>query len=181
MVRPHHVLQPEPRVQLPPLRERPSDIPLLAEHFLEKFAGELGRQIVGFAPEAMAAMRRYPFPGNVRELQNVIERAAVLTRGSTITVQDLPPAVSGEGGDPSPLVRRLLAGEAMLREIDEAWVPMTLEHALREPEKRILMRALSANGWNRQKTAEQLGINRTTLYKKMKGLGIEGRDDERAA
>ena len=58
---------------------------------------------------------------------------------------------------------------------------MTLEAALREPEKRILLRALAANAWNRQKTAEQLGVNRTTLYKKMKSLGIEPRDDERRA
>ncbi len=170
------------KIELPPLRERVADIPMLAEHFLAKFALELGRQIVGFSADAMAAMRRYPFPGNVRELQNVIERAAVLTRGSTISLEDLPPQVSGEGAEAtSPLVRRLLAGEAMLREIDEPWVPMTLEAALREPEKRILLKALSANGWNRQKTAEELGINRTTLYKKMKGLGIEARDEERKA
>jgi DNA-binding NtrC family response regulator len=169
------------KIELPPLRERTADIPMLAGHFLEKFAGELGRQIVGFTPEAMAAMRRYPFPGNVRELQNVIERAAVLTRGSTISLEDLPPQVSGEGGESSPLVRRLMLGEAVLRDADEEWTPMTLEQALREPEKRILLKALAANAWNRQKTAEQLGINRTTLYKKMKALGIEGRDDERAA
>lgn len=169
------------KIELPPLRERTSDIPVLADHFLQKFASELGRQIVGFSPEALAALRRYPFPGNVRELQNIIERAAVLTRGSTIGPEDLPPSVSGDPSEASPLVRRLLQGDAILREMEEPWVPMTLEAALREPEKRILLRALAANAWNRQKTAEQLGVNRTTLYKKMKSLGIEPRDDERRA
>lgn len=157
------------KVELPPLRERVSDIPLLADRFLTKYAGELGRQIVGFSPEALDALRRYRYPGNVRELQNIVERAAVLARGQTILPSDLPEHVVTQPGGPS----------LVLASDDGPWTPATLEDALREPEKRIIVRALTANNWNRQKTSEQLGINRTTLYKKMKSYGLLG--DERLA
>lgn len=159
------------KIELPPLRERVADIPLLASRFLEKYAAELGRQIVGFAPEALDALRRYSYPGNVRELQNIVERAAVLARGQTITREDLPEQVL-RPAEPGALSLAIVTD-------DEAWTPTTLEDALREPEKRIIIRALKANNWNRQKTSEQLGINRTTLYKKMKAYGLMG--DERLA
>jgi DNA-binding NtrC family response regulator len=163
-------------IELPPLRERVSDIPLLAASFLEQQGASVGRTFAGFAPEAMEALRRYTYPGNVRELQNIIERAAVLSHTPTITVADLPPHVSGDAPN------RLIAGQGQLRlvgtEADTAatenWSPCALEDALREPEKRIILKALRANHWNRQKTADDLKINRTTLYKKMKVLGIEG-------
>jgi DNA-binding NtrC family response regulator len=175
------------KIELPPLRERLHDIPLLAATFLERHARELGKQIVGFAPDALDALRRYPYPGNVRELQNIVERAAVLTRGQTILLSDLPPHVAGEGGaGADPLVRRLSPGADAARTDapradgadDTPWTPTTLEEALREPERRILLKALKANAWNRQKTAEQLGINRTTLYKRLKALGLDVRGPE---
>src|SRR5690606_17833266 len=84
------------KIEIPPLRDRISDIPLLAGHFLEEHARELGRQLTGFSDEAMDALRRYSYPGNVRELENIVERAAVLSRRPTITLEDLPPQVSGE-------------------------------------------------------------------------------------
>ncbi len=151
-------------IEIPALRERASDIPMLAERFLARISSELGRSIVAFDDEAMAALNRYEFPGNVRELENIVERAAVLTKGQTIHVDDLPAHVVG--GD-----RR-----GML-EIDseDDWRPMPLSEALLEPERRIILRALEANRWNRTKTAEDLEVNRTTLYKKMKQLGIEQR------
>jgi DNA-binding NtrC family response regulator len=158
------------KIELPPLRERVSDIPTLAEHFLRHHAEELGRQLTGFSPEAMDALRRYSYPGNVRELQNIVERAAVLTRTPTIGVGELSPHVVEQPGGP-PALRVSHAGGG-----DEPWVPMPLCDALREPERRILIRALEANGWNRQQTADQLDINRTTLYKKMKAYGIDGRE-----
>jgi DNA-binding NtrC family response regulator len=154
------------KIEIAPLRERPGDIPLLAARMLEQQSAELGRTLVGFTPEAMDALRRYRFPGNVRELQNVIERAAVLARGQTIGVEDLPPGLADD--QPS---RLSLAADA-----EGPWVPTTLEEALREPERRIIVRALDANGWNRQRTSDQLGINRTTLYKKMKQYGLLGDD-----
>ncbi|HVU62354.1 MAG TPA: sigma-54 dependent transcriptional regulator [Phycisphaerales bacterium] len=162
---------------LPPLRERTSDVPLLAAHFLEKHARALGRELVGFTPDAMDALRRYGFPGNVRELENIIERAAVLSKTLTIGVESLPEQVTGvvnaDGGTPA---LRLVGDPRGLAVESAPWIPTPLEEALREPERLIILRALEANAWNRQKTADDLRINRTTLYKKMKSLGIEGEE-----
>lgn len=157
-------------ISLPPLRDRISDIPEMARFFLAKHAAELNRQIVDFDAEAMLALQRYSYPGNVRELQNIVERAAVLTRGQVIVVDDLPEHVTAS---PTATTK----GATTLALLDASadatpWQPQTLEDALREPERRIIHKALVANGWNRQKTSEQLGINRTTLYKKMKALGM---------
>ncbi len=157
------------KIEVPPLRERVGDIPLLAERFLAERGAELSRQFVGFGEDAMDALRRYAYPGNVRELQNIIERAAVLAQSPTIGLGDLPDYVRGE--KTHALVEHM-AGQAE----DGDWVPMPLVDALREPERRIILKALEANEWNRQQTADQLGINRTTLYKKMKTLGIDGED-----
>jgi DNA-binding NtrC family response regulator len=183
-------------IELPPLRDRTADIPALAEHFLRLQCREHHRQIAGFSPEAVELLRRYPFPGNVRELENVVERAVVLARGGVIQAGDLPPTVlhgtglrirggsqqhaigSWEPLDRYPAPAPAAPGpsappEPAHRPTDtDPWTPMTLEDALREPERQILVRALRANHWNRSKTAEQLGIDRTTLYKKMKRLGL---------
>lgn len=162
------------QIDLPSLRERANDIPLLAAHFLDGFAAELGKELIGFTDEAMAALVRYNFPGNVRELSNVVERAAVLTTKPTIGIESLPAAVvSGETG------LSILQGESAIQ--DGPWEPLPLVEALKEPERRILLRALEANEWNRSVTAEQLDINRTTLYKKMKALGISGDEDRLAS
>ncbi|MDY6913217.1 MAG: sigma-54 dependent transcriptional regulator [Planctomycetota bacterium] len=155
-------------IEVPPLRQRVDDIPLLAEHFLHKFLAEdrtrksaPGRDIRGFSPEAMDRMRRYAWPGNVRELENCIERAVVLCRGAYIDCEDLPPAVLD-----GTMQRHLLTpvGEGV-----------TLQQALAEPERRIIFDALQANDGNRRATADQLGINRTTLYKKMKKYSLLGK------
>jgi DNA-binding NtrC family response regulator len=160
------------KIELAPLRERVGDIPGLAAHFLQIHATELGKQITGFSGEALDALRRYAYPGNVRELQNIVERAAVLSRRPTIELEDLPPnVVRPEGaGEIRPSAG---AGASGGQSDQDVWVPMPLEDALREPEKRILLKALKANKWNRQKTSEQLGINRTTLYKKLKQHGLD--------
>jgi DNA-binding NtrC family response regulator len=155
------------KIELPPLRERAADIPGLAMHFLEMHAAELHRQIIGFTPDAMQLMQRYTFPGNIRELSNIVERAAVLSKGQMITAEDLPTHVQSAPEMNVPTLR-------LAESEDLPWVPTTLDEALREPERRILTAALNANNWNRQKTADVLGINRTTLYKKMKQLGLDG-------
>jgi len=160
------------KIELPPLRERVSDIPALAMHFLRKHGADLGKQFVGFSEDAMAALARYSYPGNVRELQNIVEHAAVLGRGPKIAMEDLPAQVLENL--PGILGAGRLVGGAGTDEESGAWAPTPLEEAMREPERRIILRALKANEWNRQKTAEDLKINRTTLYKKMKQLGIEG-------
>ena len=158
-------------IQLPPLRDRIGDIPLLAEHFLQIKAREAGKQLTGFTEEALAALRTYSFPGNARELENIIERAVVLTKAMRIGVEDLPPnVIDNAPGRLAPSAPGD-AGEGPWR-IGE-YRPMPLREALEEPEKQIILAALQANDWNRQKTAEVLGINRTTLYKKIKHFGLE--------
>ncbi len=141
----------------PPLRERVGDIPLLLEHYLKQFNEQTGKNIEGFSDEAIQYMQRYSWPGNVRELVNVVERAVVLTRGRQITVNDLP--------------------ETIHKQLEIGTVPAhfggnSLKSALANPERQILIEALESNGWNRQETAKMLGVNRTTLYKKMKKFNI---------
>jgi transcriptional regulator with PAS, ATPase and Fis domain len=155
-------------IELPPLRERREDIAVLAHEFLRRQASELGRQITGLAPDALAALQRYAFPGNVRELQNIMERAAVLAKQPTITLGDLPEHVAHPGSRTD--------GHEMSISTRESGPHMTLAEALRAPERGILIAALHAHGWNRQLAAKQLGIDRTTLYKKMKLHGIDGQE-----
>jgi len=146
-------------IRLPNLRERLSDIPLLANHFLRTFTKESGREVLGFTEEAMAAMQRYEWPGNVRELENAIERAVVLCRRPQIDVDDLPEGLAGVTAPKA--ANNGSNGEAFDK-------PMPLEEALEGPERRIIEAALKRNSWNRQETARELNINRTTLYKKMR-------------
>jgi DNA-binding NtrC family response regulator len=144
-------------VELPPLRTRPSDVVLLAHSFLEHVREDSRRPVTGFADDALAAMERYHWPGNVRELQNVVERAVLLGKGPTITVADLPGELRGTGS----FITTTPVGQK------------TLKEALEGPERQIIREVLESNNWNRNATADQLGINRTTLYKKMKRLGLE--------
>ena len=161
------------RIELPPLRERPSDIPLLCEHLLKRFCAEHGRTIVGFSPEAINALERCPLPGNVRELANIIERAVVLCKRPTIMLDDLPEyVVKGEAAN-STMYPRMNSVGMDADDSAQGWKPIPLSEALQEPEKKIILRALRANDWNRQATADQLEINRTTLYKKMKAYGLD--------
>jgi transcriptional regulator with PAS, ATPase and Fis domain len=158
-------------IQLPPLRDRVGDIPLLAEHFLAIKAKEVGKQVTGFTNGALSALRGYAWPGNARELENIIERAVVLTKSPRIDVADLPANVV-ENVTGGLLPPQASAGESGPWSIGE-YSPMPLRKALEEPEKQIILAALEANDWNRQKTAEALDINRTTLYKKIKQYGLE--------
>ncbi len=148
-------------ILLPPLRQRQSDVPLLAKRFLDEVCEDVGRDVTSFADDAMAMMQSYAWPGNVRELQNVVERAVLLGKGDVIRVQDLPMELRvdspSRGGS-------YVSGQS-------------LKDALEGPERQIIVGVLESNGWNRNATADQLGINRTTLYKKMKRLGIEDREE----
>lgn len=157
------------RIDVPPLRERPADIPLLADHFVATHAKEIGKQITGFREDAIDALRRYAFPGNVRELSNIVERAVVLSQRQSLGIDDLPSHVLNN----TPPEELVAATEAMIDDASAPWAPMPLAEALQEPEKRIILKALRANDWNRQETARQLSINRTTLYKKMKQYGLD--------
>jgi DNA-binding NtrC family response regulator len=143
-------------IELPPLRSRLSDIPLLAQHFLTRVCGETGKTVEAFSDEAMAALHAYSWPGNVRELQNVVERAVLLGKHSIIMPDDLPRELT------------LMAPAAV-----PSSAGRTLKEALEGPERQIILDTLQQHNWNRNETAAQLGINRTTLYKKMKKLGLE--------
>jgi DNA-binding NtrC family response regulator len=144
-------------LEIPALRERISDIPLLARHFLTQVCQESGKTVKDFSHEVMTILQRHPFPGNVRELQNIVERAVLLGKGPMITPEDLPP--------------NLQAGPACT--VVEPAAGRTLKEALEGPERQIILEVLQSNNWNRNETADALGINRTTLYKKMKKLNLE--------
>jgi DNA-binding NtrC family response regulator len=150
-------------IRLPGLKERLGDIPLLAGAFLRHFKKESGREIIGITEAAMAALQRYNWPGNVRELENAIERAVVLCRRPQVDVEDLPETVQFF----SPRVTVPPIGEESFTQ------PMPLELALEAPERRIIESALKRNAWNRQSTAAELDINRTTLYKKMRKYRLD--------
>jgi DNA-binding NtrC family response regulator len=138
-------------IRMPPLRERKDDIPLLAQHFLEKLNQIEGRMINAFEDTAMDAMRVYDWPGNVRELENAVERAYILCPAITIGVRHLPTKLAA-------------LGRAEEAAIDEMNLPDT--------EKRLIIRALTNVSWNQSKAAEVLGITRKQLRTKMKNYGL---------
>jgi DNA-binding NtrC family response regulator len=145
-------------IEIPPLRERSSDVPMLALHFLENVVRDSGKRVEGFADDALAAMQRYNWPGNVRELQNVVERAVLLGKGPLVRIDDLP--------------SQLIVGQPVFS-ITPPQGGKSLKDSLADPERAIILETLKTNHWNRNATAEKLGINRTTLYKKMKKLGLD--------
>jgi DNA-binding NtrC family response regulator len=144
-------------IDVPPLRARPSDIPLLAEHFVRQFAQRMDKRITGIGPEAMAALRAHDWPGNVRELANAIERAMVVGRPPLIRAEDLP-LWSARKAAP--------AGET-LADVEKAHIAAVLERT----------------GWNVTRAAATLGIDRVTVYNKMRKYGLqrEGAPGEEAA
>jgi DNA-binding NtrC family response regulator len=135
-------------LQVPPLRERQEDISLLAHHFLRRFATETNKKIDSIHPAALEAMRNYAWPGNVRELENAIERAVVVEKGRQIKPADLPFVTPG------------------------AEETETGKLSLEEMERQHIARILAAEGGNISNTARVLGINRTTLYHKIKKYGL---------
>ena len=168
-------------IELPSLRERPDDIPLLSEYFLRNACSEFGREVQGFSTSAMNAMQSYSWPGNIRELENAIQRSVLLTKSKSIDLETLPRAINGLHlagfSGPSRATNNTpatptLASQAQADSQGKA-TQQTLSEALEGPERTIILNVLRQNDWNRNTTADQLGINRTTLYKKMKKLGIE--------
>ena len=148
-------------VEMPPLRERRSDIANLAEHFLRRFAAEHGRPTLAFTERALAVLVQAPWPGNVRQLENLIERAVVLSTGPQLDLPDLPaslhaPTVPAAGASPVTA--------------DGPVLPLKL--ALEGPEKTCIERALQHCGGNREKAAKMLDINRSTLFHKLRKYGI---------
>ncbi len=152
------------QIELPSLCARRSDVPMLAEHFLAEYLQDSPKLIQGFSAEAMDMLQRYDWPGNIRELENCVHRAVVLCNEMHITPEYLAqPVRSGRPG-----VLHVAAPYA--EEVG------TLKSTLQDAECRAILAALEANGWARQASADQLGINRITLYKKMKKHGLEHDD-----
>ncbi len=141
-------------VHLPPLRERLGDIPLLAAHFLRRFADDNNKPVMHIDDNAMTILQAHAWPGNIRELENVIERGVILCRTDALTPRDLPPEMTRSVSAPEP-------GQTL-----------PLRKALEIPEREIIERTLRSHGWNRQETAAALMINRTTLFNKMRKYGL---------
>jgi DNA-binding NtrC family response regulator len=156
-------------VRLPPLRQRPSDIPLLVDHFLAKYAARERRADAGIAPEAMEALERYPWPGNVRELENVIERALAMSKDGVVLSSDLPPEVSEAVATPAaaPGDGHLYADRPTLAELERRYIELVLKET----------------GGNKKRAAEVLGIDRRTLYRTLereeKGAERDDRPDDK--
>jgi len=131
-------------IDIPPLRERPEDVPVLAEQFLAKFAQSMSRRPMRFSPEAKDALAAYPWPGNVRELQNAIERAVVVGRGDVVRAGDLPLRITQTpASGPGP-------------------------GSLAEAERAHVQSVLDASGWNITRAARVLDVDRVTLYNKIR-------------
>jgi PAS domain S-box-containing protein len=139
------------RLELPPLQERMEDIPLLVNHFVAKFSALKGKEISGVSPEALAILMKYDYPGNVRELENIIEHAFVLCPGGMIQAHHLPDELQPRTSTPQRETLDLLG----------------------EYEKELILNALRRNQWNRLKAAQELGIHKTTLFRKIRKLDIE--------
>ncbi len=145
------------RLEIPPLRERREDVPLLASYFLERCARENDKVLRGFTPDALRALDAYPFPGNVRELENIVERAVALSTTSMLGLGDLPREVSGAAAQPSPSLVELPEGGCNIEEI------------VSEVERRLLVQALERTGGNRTAAAKLLGISlRSIRYRLQK-------------
>ena len=146
-------------IRVPPLRERPEDIPLLAKTFLREFARENSKTVDQFTTDALDLVLRAPWPGNVRELRTAIEHAVVLCRGDKITARDLPPSVrQASAADSQSGTRSALARKDL---------------TVKEAEKELIIRALKETDGNRTLAAKKLGISRRNLYRKLRLYQLE--------
>jgi len=146
-------------INVPPLRERKDDIPLLAAAFLKEFADENGKKIEGIHEKARSRLYAYEWPGNIRELRNCIESAVVMCQSSVITTDDLPPALRSAA--------------------DDGWIRIRLGASMAECEKAIIQDTLSHVGGNKSKAAETLGIGRKTLLRKLADYEIGDIEEEK--
>jgi two-component system response regulator PilR (NtrC family) len=149
------------RIHVPPLRVRSEDMPGLIEHFVQRFASEHGKQVRGLAPEALRAILAYPFPGNVRELENALERAVALSQGPTIALGDLPPSLAGSTAAPGP---------ALLTLPEEG---CALDAVMAEAERRLILQALERTSGVRTQAAKILGVTFRSLRYRLRKLGLE--------
>jgi PAS domain S-box-containing protein len=160
-------------VVLPPLADRMEDVPLLVEHFIRRLALKTGKNVRAISPKAMSALCEYDYPGNVRELQNILERIFVLCHGPRIDLKDLPEEILGH----KVRAQRAEAGLELRRKPSERRLLKSSpvgagQRAAEDPVVQRLLEALTANAWDRTKTAQSLGIGRNTLWRRMKEHGL---------
>jgi PAS domain S-box-containing protein len=139
------------KLEIPPLRDRLEDVPLLVEHFIDRFNTLQGKEIVGISDEALSCLMSHDYPGNVRELENLVERAFILCRSGRIEREHLPEPVCAQFTTAN--------GQGSL-------------DSFKQMEASFLMSALRQHNWNRTETAKTLGIHKTTLFRKIKALGL---------
>ena len=164
-------------IHLPPLRERTSDIPLLVEHFLTKFNARLKKQITDLQPEAMDKLIGHPWPGNIRELENVMERTILFCEGPTIRSRDLPPEISGasEGSGPNR-TSEPRAVEPLLAAGERTSLKEIVRRETDRVERELILRALDETGGNVTQAARKLKISRKSLQNKMKEFNLRDRE-----
>jgi two-component system response regulator HydG len=142
-------------INLPPLRERPEDVEVLAKHFLRRFSGRMGKTIHSLDPKALATLQTYGWPGNVRELENVMERAVILTSGSSINADVIPLHSGHKEASPDPIPK---SPAQMI--------------ALEEVERQHIESVLKGSHYNKSRTSEILGISRRTLDRRIADFGL---------
>jgi transcriptional regulator with PAS, ATPase and Fis domain len=146
------------KLALPPLRNRREDIPLLADHFIRKFNRLTGSEIKGLSPEVLRVLMSHGFPGNVRELENIIEYATIVCKNGVVGINNLP-----------DYLRSALEGSK--QRLEEEYHDESLSWD--ELETKFILEVLKKNNWNRSATAAQLGVHTSTLWRKIKRLKIE--------
>ncbi len=160
-------------IRLPPLRERPADIPVLTQHFVEKFSERLDRRIEGIDPSVLSALVEYRWPGNIRQLENIIERMVLLAVEDSLTLSDLPSEVQTGERDPE-------AGVDTIRSPDTPLPDGNLKEIVRERtqqlERDLILKALQEDDWNVTHAARRLGISRKGLQLKMKDYDLRGQE-----
>ncbi len=149
-------------IHIPPLRERKEDIQLLIDHFIKMYSKENSKDMKGISEEVLPILTNYNWPGNVRQLENIIERAVILDTDSIMAKEDLPEIL---------LHKNTFLDSELGTKVMEAFT--SLKHALQEPEKVHILHILKEVGWNKKKAADKLGVNRTTLYNKLRKYNIE--------
>jgi two-component system nitrogen regulation response regulator NtrX len=152
-------------LEVPPLRERVDDIPRLARHFLQEFAGEYGQKPKTMDDDALDLFVRHQWPGNVRELRNIIERLMIMVPGPALTARDVPPPIARQ--------RQEAAGPGLSHGGSAGHNHATLKDARSEFEREFIARKLKEYGGNVSRTADAIGVERSNLHRKIKSLGIE--------
>ena len=159
-------------LRLPPLRERKTDLSRLIAHFVERSARAMGKTINGVSEQGMAVLTRHHWPGNVRELENVIERAVILSKRARLDVEDLPDELRFQS-DATAMAMDDREEEAAATGESPQTRGDGLKDALKLPERDIILKVLAEVRWNRSEAAKRLGIHRSTLYHKIRQLGID--------